>query len=75
MTIDLLIPIIRQIMQIVGGMLIARGIFDEGSADAFVGLVVNAAMLLWWAFDRYRINEANKAIAKVASDKTDAAGA
>lgn len=75
MTIDLLIPIIRQIAQIVGGMLIARGVFDDGTAEAFVGLVVNLSMLTWWLIDRYRINEANKAIAKVASDKTDTAGA
>lgn len=75
MTIDLLIPILRQLAQIVGGILIARGVFDDGTAEAFVGLVVNLSTLVWWLVDRYRINEANKAIAKVASDKTDEAGA
>ena len=75
MTIDLLIPLIRQIAQIVGGMLIARGVFDDGTAEAFVGAVTNIAVLIWWLVDRFRINEANKAIAKVASDKTDGAGA
>jgi hypothetical protein len=75
MTIDLLIPLIRQIAQIVGGMLIARGVFDDGTVEAFVGLVVNLSVMIWWAVDRYRINEANKTIAKVASDKTDTAGA
>lgn len=75
MNIDLLIPLIRQLAQIVGGMLIARGIFDDGTAEAFVGAVANIAVLIWWLVDRYRINAANKAIAKVASDKTDTAGA
>jgi hypothetical protein len=75
MNIDLFIPLIRQIAQIVGGMLIARGIFDDGAAEAFVGATANLAVLIWWLVDRYRINEANKAIAKVASDKTDLVGA
>jgi hypothetical protein len=75
MTIDLFIPVLRQLVQILGGMLIARGVFDDGSAEAFVGLVVNLAVMIWWAVDRYRINEANKTIAKVAADKTDLAGA
>ena len=75
MTIDLFIPLLRQLAQIVGGILIARGIFDDGTAEAFVGAVANLAVLVWWLVDRYRINEANKAIAKVASDKTDTAGA
>lgn len=74
MTIDLLIPLIRQLAQTLGGILIG-GIFDDGTAEAFVGAVANLAVLIWWLVDRYRINEANKAIAKVASDKTDLAGA
>jgi hypothetical protein len=75
MTIDLLIPLIRQIAQIIGGMLIARGVFDDGAVEAFVGFVVNLSVMIWWAVDRYRINQANKAIAKIADDKTDSAGA
>lgn len=75
MTIDLIIPLIRQLAQILGGILIARGIFDDGTAEAFVGAVANIAVLIWWLIDRYRINAANKAIAKVASDTTDVAGA
>ena len=75
MTIDLLIPLIRQLAQIFGGILIARGIFDDGTSEAFVGAVANIAVLIWWLVDRYKINEANKVIAKIASDKTDSAGA
>lgn len=75
MTIDLLIPVLRQLLQIMGGIFIARGYLDQGAVDAFVGLGLNLATLIWWAVDRYRINEANKAIAKVAADKTDEAGA
>lgn len=75
MTIDLLIPLIRQLAQILGGILIARGIFDDGTAEAFVGAVANLAVLIWWLVDRYRINRANRAIAKIAHDATDQAGA
>jgi hypothetical protein len=75
MTIDLFIPILRQLLHMVGGYMIAQGYFDEGATDAFVGLGINLATLIWWLIDRYRINEANKAVAKVAADKTDGAGA
>lgn len=59
MTIDLLIPILRQFLQIIGGALIARGYFDQGMADALVGLGVNLLVLAWWLFDRSRINRRN----------------
>lgn len=59
MTIDLFIPILRQILQIVGGILIARGYFDQGMADALVGLGVNVLVLGWWLFDRNKINRKN----------------
>lgn len=75
MTIDLFIPLLRQLLHIFGGYLIAQGYFDEGAAEALVGLGVNLFTLGWWLVDRYRINRANKAIAKIADDKTDVAGA
>lgn len=59
MTIDLFIPILRQILQIVGGILIARGYFDHGMADALIGLGVNILVLGWWLFDRSKINRRN----------------
>jgi hypothetical protein len=59
MTIDLFIPILRQILQIVGGILIARGYFDQGMADALIGLGVNLLVLGWWLFDRSKINRRN----------------
>lgn len=59
MTIDLFIPVLRQILQIVGGILIARGYFDQGMADALVGLGVNVLVLGWWLFDRNKINRKN----------------
>ncbi|RVQ21838.1 hypothetical protein CN067_11950 [Sinorhizobium meliloti] len=59
MTIDLFIPIIRQVLQIAGGFLIARGYFDQGMADALVGLGVNVLVLGWWLFDRSKINRRN----------------
>lgn len=75
MTIDIFIPILRQLLHMAGGYLIAQGYFDEGAQDAFIGVGINAVTLIWWAFDRYRINRANKIIAQVAADNTDPAGA
>lgn len=59
MTIDLFVPVLRQILQIVGGILIARGYFDQGMADALVGLGVNLLVFGWWLFDRNKINRRN----------------
>lgn len=59
MTIDLFIPILRQLLQVVGGVLLARGYFDSATVDAFVGLGVNVLVLLWWLFDRNKINKRN----------------
>lgn len=59
MTIDLFIPILRQFLQVVGGILLAKGYFDSATVDAFVGLGVNVLVLLWWLFDRNKINRKN----------------
>ncbi|PRD40862.1 hypothetical protein C5748_24825 [Phyllobacterium phragmitis] len=56
MKIDLIIPILRQLLQVIGGALIARGYLDQGAADALSGLVINGLALGWWLFDRHRIN-------------------
>ncbi|MFE0235295.1 hypothetical protein ACFW0F_15245 [Brucella anthropi] len=57
MDIALFIPIIRQILQVVGGMLIARGWLDDGAADALTGVIVNGIVFVWWLYDRHRINK------------------
>ncbi len=57
MDIALLIPIIRQILQVVGGFLIARGWLNEGAADALIGVIVNGIVFVWWLYDRHRINK------------------
>lgn len=75
MTIDILIPVFRQILQALGGWLIAKGYLDEGILDAFIGVALNGIAFAWWAYDRWKINRANKILAKVAADNTDAAGA
>lgn len=59
MTIDLFIPILRQLLQVVGGVLLAKGYFDSTTVDAFVGLGVNVLVLGWWFFDRSKINRRN----------------
>jgi hypothetical protein len=75
MNITIAAPIIRQLLQVVGGFLIAHGYLDEGMSDTFIGLGLNAATLIWWAYDRHRINKVNRTIAKIAHDATDKAGA
>jgi hypothetical protein len=59
MTIDLFVPILRQFLQVLGGILLAKGYFDSATVDAFVGLGVNVLVLLWWLFDRSKINRRN----------------
>lgn len=68
MDIALLIPILRQILQAIGGALIARGYLDEGSAEALVGIVINAIVFIWWLIERYQINKRNKAVKELAKD-------
>lgn len=68
MDIALFIPILRQILQIIGGMLVARGLLDTGASEAFVGFGVNALTLMWWLWERYRINRKNAAVKDVAKD-------
>ncbi|RVH87731.1 hypothetical protein CN204_04150 [Sinorhizobium meliloti] len=59
MTIDIFIPVLRQLLQIFGGILLAKGYFDATTVDAFVGLGVNVLVLGWWFFDRNKINRRN----------------
>lgn len=59
MTIDLFVPILRQFLQVLGGILLAKGYFDSATVDAFVGLGVNILVLVWWLFDRSKINRRN----------------
>ncbi|MQX29016.1 hypothetical protein [Sinorhizobium meliloti] len=59
MTIDLFVPILRQLLQVLGGILLAKGYFDSATVDAFVGLGVNVLVLVWWLFDRSKINRRN----------------
>ncbi|MDX0227195.1 hypothetical protein RWA06_04495 [Sinorhizobium meliloti] len=59
MTIDLFVPILRQFLQVLGGILLAKGYFDSATVDAFVGLGVNVLVLVWWLFDRSKINRRN----------------
>ncbi|OOL13613.1 hypothetical protein BRY73_24570 [Ochrobactrum sp. P6BS-III] len=70
MDIALLIPVIRQILQIAGGFLIARGWLDDGAADALIGIVVNAIVFGWWLIDRHRINKKNREL-KQGKGETD----
>lgn len=68
MDIALFIPIFRQILQIIGGILIARGYIDEGASEALIGIGVNALTFGWWLYDRYRINRQNAAVKELAKD-------
>lgn len=68
MDIALFIPILRQILQVIGGILVARGFMDTGASEAFVGFGVNALTFGWWLYDRYRINKQNAAVKELAKD-------
>ncbi|PDT47344.1 hypothetical protein CO661_14270 [Sinorhizobium fredii] len=70
MTIDLFVPILRQFLQVVGGILLAKGYFDSATVDAFVGLGVNVLVMVWWLFDRNRINRKNL-INKYIADRSE----
>jgi hypothetical protein len=61
MTLSLVIPILRQILQVIGGALIAKGVLDAGSSEALIGAALNLTTFGWWLFDRNAHNSpANK---------------
>ncbi len=72
MDIALLIPVIRQILQIAGGFLIARGWLDDAGADALIGVVVNVIVFGWWLVDRHRTNKRNREIKKTVEENSNA---
>jgi len=72
MDIALLIPVIRQILQIAGGFLIARGWLDDAGADALIGIVVNVIVFGWWLFDRRKINNANQSLKETVEENSNA---
>jgi len=72
MDIALLIPVIRQVLQIAGGFLIARGWLDDGAADALIGIIVNAIVFGWWLIDRHRINKKNRELKQGKGGEGDA---
>lgn len=61
MTVQLAIPVLRQLLQIAGGVLISRGYLDEAAHEAVTGVIINAVTFAWWLYDRRRINRALKA--------------
>lgn len=73
MEITLLIPILRQLLTMVGGYLVGAGYFDEDVWSSISGVLLNGAALAWWAYDRWQINKANRAVATVAKQATSPA--
>lgn len=49
-----IMPVVRMLMQAVGGALIARGWLDASALDPFIGVGINAGALAWWLIDRRR---------------------
>ncbi|NTS31247.1 hypothetical protein HQ945_08265 [Phyllobacterium sp. BT25] len=68
MDIALFIPILRQILQALGGLLVGYGYFDETGWTAASGLIINLVTTGWWLYDRWQINRANRAVKEVAKD-------
>lgn len=68
----LYIGALRQILQIIGGWLIAKGWLDDGSLDAIIGIVINGAVFVWWLVDRRR---ARKNVEETVKETTGSASA
>lgn len=68
MDIALFIPILRQILQVIGGYLIGHGYLDDSAVQAITGLILNGASLAWWLYDRWLINKRNAAVKELAKD-------
>lgn len=47
----LTIPLLRHVLQVCGGALLARGYLDQAALDALTGLIINGATLFWWLYD------------------------
>ena len=61
MEIGIVTPIIRQVLMAVGGVLIGKGYIDQTGFELVSGVVLQVVPLIWWFFDRKKINDANAA--------------
>jgi hypothetical protein len=50
---EIAIPVLRHVLQAVGGFLVASGWIDESMADTFIGLGINAGAFAWWAVEKW----------------------
>lgn len=48
----LVTPIIRHILQAIGGALVAAGYLDQSMLEAFIGAGINIGAILWWQIER-----------------------
>lgn len=53
MEFSLLIPVIRQLLQIFGGVLITKGYVDSDGLNALIGLILNLLTFGWWYYGTY----------------------
>ena len=60
MKIGVVIPILRQILQVLSGVLMTYGYIDEDGAQALTGLILNGVTMGWWLYDRWKINRHNR---------------
>ncbi|MBK3745860.1 hypothetical protein G3A39_42655 [Paraburkholderia aspalathi] len=72
MNIGLYLPVIRQLLQIIGGFLIGWGWLDDGSAEALIGIIINGIVFGWWLIDRHRINARNAALQRMVEENSNA---
>lgn len=49
---DEFLPIVRHMMQIISGYLVAKGIVDEGTAFEITGLVMSTLTFGWFFWER-----------------------
>lgn len=74
MKIDLLIPILRQILHVIVGLMVMHGIVDQSIEEPLTGAVIGIIATGWWLFDRQKINKANKKAGQVAGAVAEVAG-
>lgn len=60
-----LLPLLRQGLQVVGGLLIGRGVVSASEVEALTGLVISAVTVVWML----RARRAAEAVATAPAEK------
>lgn len=75
MKIDLFIPLLRNVLLVIVGLLIQRGYVDQSLSEPIIGAGLGLITTGWYLFDRRKINKANKKAVVAAEVVAEAVGA